>query len=69
MRRREAVVALAVAVAAVMAGLVWLFGPYGLIASGLVLAALVLFAFDIKDIREERRAEPVDVSAWQRSSH
>ena len=56
MRRREAVTALAAALLLVVAGVVWLWGPYGLIGSGVGLALLTLFVFDI---REERRAEPV----------
>jgi hypothetical protein len=59
-RRVEAVAALAVAVTLIVAGMVWLFGAYGLIGSGLVLAALTLFVFDVRpDTGEERRAEPV----------
>lgn len=57
MRRIEAVVLLAAAVLLVVAGAVWLFGPYGLIGSGVGLAAAVLFVFDIRE--EAPRAEPV----------
>lgn len=61
MTRREATVLLAVALALVVAGLVWLFGPFGLLASGAVLVALTLFVFDI---REERAgADSVAVPA------
>lgn len=56
MTRREAVAALVVAAALVAAGLVWLFGPYGLLISGLAVGFLTLFVFDI---REESRGEPV----------
>lgn len=48
MRRSEGVIALSVSGLMISAGLVWLFGPYGLIASGVVLAALVLFVMDVK---------------------
>lgn len=56
MRRVEAVVLLAAAVVMVVAGVVWLFGPYGLLGAGVGLGVAVLFVFDI---REERHAEPV----------
>lgn len=57
MRRREAVVLLASAALLVVAGVTWLAGAWGLIGSGVCLAALTLFVFDI---REERAgAEPV----------
>lgn len=56
MRRAEAVVLLAAALLMVVAGVVWLFGPLGLICSGAAVGGLVLFVFDI---REERRGEPV----------
>lgn len=51
MTRREATVLLGVAMALVIAGLTWLFGPYGLLGAGVALTALTLFVFDI---REER---------------
>lgn len=60
--RREALAALVVAGVLVAAGLVWLFGPYGLIGSGFALAALVLFGVDV----EERRGEAVEVAARPR---
>lgn len=56
MTRREAAAVFAVAVAMVVAGVVWIFGAWGLIGSGACVALLTLFVFDI---REERRAEPV----------
>lgn len=49
MRRREAVVALCFALAAVTAGLTWLFGPYGLIGIGVLVAVAVLFVVDVKE--------------------
>ena len=49
MRRHEAVVLLAVALALVMTGVVWLAGPWGLVGGGAVLAAGVLFVFDVKE--------------------
>lgn len=57
MRRIEAVVLLAAAALMVVAGAVWLFGPYGLLGSGAALAAAVLFVFDIRE--EAPRAQPV----------
>lgn len=57
MRRREAVALLLVAAGLIAAGLVWLFGPYGLIGSGLGFGAAVLFVFDIRE--EFPSAEPV----------
>lgn len=56
MRRAEAVVLLAVAIALTVAGLTWLLGPLGLLGSGIGLALVTLFAFDI---REESHAEPM----------
>lgn len=58
--RREAVAALVAAGLLVVAALVWLFGPYGLLGSGVAIAAVTLFVFDI---REEQRADSVAVSA------
>ena len=57
MTRQEAVWLLVVAAALVAAGLTWLFGPFGLIVSGLGLGALTLFVFDIRE--EIPSAEPV----------
>jgi predicted PurR-regulated permease PerM len=48
-RRHEAVALLAFAVLLVVAGSVWLFGPFGLLGSGVVLIVVTLFALDIKD--------------------
>ncbi len=60
MTRREATILLGVALALLVAGLTWLFGPYGLLGSGVALAVLTLFVFDI---REEQRADSVAVPA------
>lgn len=49
MRHSDARVALAAAVALITAGTVWLWGPYGLIGSGVVLAGLVLFVFNVEE--------------------
>lgn len=49
MTRREAHLSLLVALALVVAGSVWLFGAYGLIGGGLVLACSVLFVVDVKE--------------------
>jgi hypothetical protein len=64
-RRVEALIALAAAVSLIVAGLVWLLGPYGLIISGVAIAALLLFGFDLADSEcgKERRAESVAGSA------
>ena len=55
--KREALTVLAVAWALITAGLVWLFGPYGLMGSGAALAAVVLFGIDVKE-RHEAVASP-----------
>lgn len=60
MRRSEALALLGSALALIVAGLVWLFGAYGLIGSGVAVAALTLFVFEV---REEQRGEPVEVPA------
>jgi hypothetical protein len=49
-------IALSVAFALVAAGFTWLFGPYGLIGSGIGCAALVFFFVDKV---EEKRGDPV----------
>lgn len=49
MRRGEAVVLLAVALVLTVTGVVWLAGPWGLVGAGVVLAALTLFAFSIRE--------------------
>ena len=61
MTRVEALAALATAVALIVAGLVWLLGPYGLIISGVAIAGLVLFGFNLADREsgKERRGDPV----------
>jgi hypothetical protein len=56
MRRTEAVVLLAVALALTVAGVVWLLGAAGLIGCGVVLSVVTLF---VVDVREESRGEPV----------
>lgn len=57
MTRREAVALLLVAAALIAAGLVWLFGPFGLIGSGIGFGVAVLFVFDIRE--EFPSAEPM----------
>lgn len=52
MRRGEAVAALAVSVALIVAGLVWLAGPWGLIGSGVALLVVLLFVVDV-DVSDE----------------
>lgn len=49
MRRYEAVVLLSVALVLIVAGLVWLCGPWGLLAPGVALAVVVLFVVDVQD--------------------
>jgi hypothetical protein len=49
MRRTEAVILVALSLGLCVTGLVWLFGPYGLIGSGIALAAVALFVFDVKE--------------------
>jgi protein-S-isoprenylcysteine O-methyltransferase Ste14 len=43
-----------------IAGLVWLFGPFGLLGTSVALALLALFWLEV----EEPRAEPVEPPAW-----
>jgi hypothetical protein len=57
--RREAQFALLAALALVIAGAVWMFGPYGLLGGGLLLALLVLFVIDVKESDGEAVAQPV----------
>lgn len=59
MRRIEAVALLAASLLMIVAGVVWLLGPVGLIGSGAVLLLLTLFVVDIRPDGKERRAEPV----------
>jgi len=49
MRRGEAVVLLAVALALVVVGVVWLAGPWGLVGSGAALAVVTLFVVRIRE--------------------
>lgn len=49
MRRAEAVVLLLVALLLVVSGVTWLFGAYGLLGSGVALAALTLIVVDVKE--------------------
>lgn len=58
MTRREALLALAVALALIVAGLTWLLGGYGLIAGGLLVAAVTLFGFE--RIGEGQRGETLE---------
>lgn len=44
---------LGVALALLVAGLVWLYGPYGLVGSGAVLLVSALFVIDVKEQRGE----------------
>ena len=47
--RREAVAVLAAGLALLVAGVVWLFGPFGLIGAGVVLAVVALFGLEVGD--------------------
>lgn len=58
MKRREAQLALLVALGLVIGGAVWLYGPYGLLGGGLALAGLVLFVIDVKEPDGEALARP-----------
>lgn len=49
LRRVEAVALLTAAVLMVAAGLVWLFGAYGLIGAGVALLVTVLFLVDVRE--------------------
>jgi hypothetical protein len=53
MRRYEAIALLAVALALIVAGLVWLLGPFGFLASGLALLSVALFVIDVEGQRGE----------------
>lgn len=64
MTRRESLLALAVAFALVIAGLIWLIGAWGLIVGGLGLAAATLFGFE--RVSEVGRGEAVANAVPQR---
>lgn len=49
MTSREVFYFLLLAIAVLTSGLVWLFGPYGLICGGVVIAALTLTADEKED--------------------
>lgn len=53
MRRSEAVGCLVAAFALITAGLVWLTGPWGMIASGVTLGVTILFMIDVEDRERE----------------
>jgi hypothetical protein len=57
-RRIEAVALFAFALLLAVAGLAWLFGPYGLLGAGLALIVVTLFALDIKDGDREAVGPP-----------
>lgn len=62
--RREVTCVLLIAVGLAVAGLVWLFGAYGLICGAAGLAALALFGIDVREV--EHRGEAVDAPDWVR---
>jgi protein-S-isoprenylcysteine O-methyltransferase Ste14 len=53
MTRREAVACLIVAFTLITAGLVWLTGPWGMIACGAALGVTILFVIDVEDRERE----------------
>ena len=53
MRRRELVALLTFALLLAVGGVVWLFGPLGMLAAGLALGVLALTVIDIKEDRRE----------------
>jgi hypothetical protein len=57
----EARLLLAAGILMTAGALVWLLGPWGLLASGVVLTAIALFLVDVK---ERARAEAVEDPAW-----
>jgi hypothetical protein len=57
----EARALLAVGILATVGALVWLFGPLGLLGSGLALTVAALFLIDVK---ERARGEAVADPAW-----
>lgn len=57
----EARLLLAAGVLMTAGALVWLLGPWGLLASGLCLTFLALFLVEVK---ERARAEAVEDPAW-----
>jgi len=57
----EARALLAAGVLATVGALVWLFGPWGLLGSGVVLTIAALFLVDVK---ERARAEAVEEPPW-----
>lgn len=56
MTRREAVSCLIAAFILITGGLVWLTGPWGMIACGLALGITSLFVVDLKNEDQEREA-------------
>jgi hypothetical protein len=56
--RREAAGLLLLALGLVVAGVVWLFGPYGLVAAGVALGVLVLFVVDVNEVPREAVERP-----------
>lgn len=55
---REAKAAAAVAVLLITAGLVWLYGPYGLIGAGVGIGLLVLFVVEVREQHGQAVAAP-----------
>lgn len=53
MKRSEAVWCLIVAFIMITVGLVWLVGPWGMIACGVALGVVVLFMIDVDDQEHE----------------
>jgi len=53
MTRREAVICLVAAFSLITAGLVWLVGPWGMIACGVALGVTALFVVEVEDRERE----------------
>jgi hypothetical protein len=53
MTRREAVACLIAAFILITAGLVWLIGPWGMIACGVALGITTLFVVEVEDRERE----------------
>lgn len=59
MTRTEARTSLSVALACLVVGLAWLFGPYGLLGFGLLVLVVVLFVVDVEGTgQNEAVADP-----------
>lgn len=62
MTRSEARTALAAGLALLVAGLVWLVGPWGLVGPGIVLLVIALF---VAEVKETDSAEALESARWE----